>query len=62
MDIPNLQECLMQVLREYEQQINLLNNSKNVATCDVLQLLDKNVRSFAIVGNVELDLKCRKCK
>nr|CAD2131331.1 unnamed protein product [Meloidogyne enterolobii] len=52
MDIPDLQNCLLQVIRDHEQQRDLLIHSKNVANCDVLKLLELQLKPLAI--NFEL--------
>ena len=53
MDIPDLQNCLLQVIRDHEQQRDLLIHSKNVANCDVLKLLELQLKPLAI--NFELN-------
>uniref|UniRef100_A0A1I8BSP0 RING-type domain-containing protein n=1 Tax=Meloidogyne hapla TaxID=6305 RepID=A0A1I8BSP0_MELHA len=48
MDIPDLQNCLLQVIRDHEQQRDLLIHSKNVANSDVLKLLELQLKPLAI--------------
>lgn len=53
MDIPDLRQCLLQVLRDHEQQRDLLTYSKKVATSDVLALLEMQLKPMTIVSDFE---------
>lgn len=70
MNIPDLRHCLLQVLHEHEQQMDLLKHSKSASQSDALELFKTQLNQLATISNWEeqqkqdspQELKCTICK
>jgi len=60
MDIPELRETVMKVLRDYELQVGLLGVSQQAIQEDVLTLFEKTLYHPGIL--IDTEIRCEICK
>lgn len=67
MKIPGLRDCLLQVLRDYEQRIGLLKYSNSIASSDTFEQLKKRLSPDPFIVNYNSqahhahELRCAIC-